>query len=179
MEEDNGKIGLNKINDLITKLGNSDGSVRENARLALINIGKEAVHGLAETLSSKQEQLRWEAAKTLVSIADPVSVPALIKVLRDEIFDIRWLAAEALIATGNTSIEPLLQALISESKESFLREGAHHVITHLMKYEAMTPELANILKPVENALDSSVPGVTIPVAARIALEKWKAARKSS
>jgi hypothetical protein len=48
-----------------------------------------------------------------------------------------------------------------------------------MKYEAMTPELANILKPVENALDSSVPGVTIPVAARIALEKWKAARKSS
>ena len=79
MEEDNGKIGLNKINDLITKLGNSDGSVRENARLALIDIGKEAVPGLAETLSSKQEQLRWEAAKTLVSIFTyrSVTIPQL------------------------------------------------------------------------------------------------------
>ena len=167
------------ITELVNKLGDKDGFVREQTRYLLIDTGSKAVPYLIKTLSSKQEQIRWEAVKVLVSLADPAAIPSLVRELQDNIFDIRWLAAEALIATGNTSIEPLLQALISESKESFLREGAHHVITHLMKYEAMTPELANIFKPVENALDSSVPGVTIPVAARIALEKWKAARKSS
>jgi HEAT repeat protein len=173
MEEDNGKIGLNKVNDLITKLGNSDGSVRENARLALIDIGKEAVPGLAETLSSKQEQLRWEAAKTLVSIADPVSVPALIKVLRDEIFDIRWLAAEALIAIGKESIEPLLQAIINQSNDSFLQEGAHHIIAYLLPGLSKSRELVEILKPVKDALDSSAPRAAGPAAAQKALEKMK------
>jgi len=48
-------------------------------------------------MESKQQQVRWEAAKTLVIIADPLAIPALIKGLKDEIFDIRWLAAEALM----------------------------------------------------------------------------------
>lgn len=173
MEEYSGKIGLNKINDLITKLGNSDGSVRQNARLALIDIGKESVPGLAEALSSKQEQSRWEAAKTLSSIADPTSVPALIKVLRDEVFDIRWLAAEALIAIGRDSIEPLLQTIINQSNDSFLQEGAHHIIAYLLPTLSKSPELVEILKPVEDALDSNAPRSAGPAAAQQALEKMK------
>ena len=173
MDEDSGKIGINKINDLIINLGNVDGSVRENARLALIDIGKEAVPGLAEVLSSKQEQLRWEAVKTLVGIADPVSVPALIKILRDEVFDIRWLAAEALIAVGRDSIEPLLQAIINQSNDSFLQEGAHHIIAYLLPSLSKSHELVEILKPVKDALDSSAPRSAGPAAAQKALEQMK------
>lgn len=173
MEEDRGKINLNKINDLITNLGDSDGPLREKARLALIDIGKEAVPGLAEALSSKQEQLRWEAAKTLVSIADPVSVPALIKVLRDEVFDIRWLAAEALIAIGRDSIEPLLRAIINQSNDSFLQGGAHHIIAYLLPTLSKSRELVEILKPVKDALDSSAPRSAGPAAAQKALEQIK------
>jgi HEAT repeat protein len=178
MEEKSHGTEGSAITDLITKLGDKDGFVREQTRYRLIDIGAKTVPYLVKATSSAQQQIRWEAVKVLASLSDPAAVPALIRELQDNIFDIRWLAAEALIAAGNASIEPLLKALISESEESFLREGAHHVITHLMKYEAMTPDLASILKPVENALDSSVPGVTIPVAAGIALEKWKAANKS-
>ena len=177
MEEDSGKIGLNKINALITKLSNSDGSLREKARLALIDIGKEAVPGLADALSSKQEQLRWEAAKALVNIADPVSVPALIKVLRDEVFDIRWLAAKALIAIGRDSIEPLLQAIIDESNDSFLQEGAHHIIAYLLPSLSKSTELVEILKPVKDSLDSSAPRAAGPAAAQKALDKMKQMKK--
>jgi len=173
MEEDSVKIDLNKINGLITELGNIDGSIREKARLALIDIGKEAVPGLAEALSSRQEQLRWEAAKTLVSIADPVAVPALIKVLRDEIFDIRWLAAEALIAIGQDSIEPLLRTIINQSNDSFLQEGAHHIIAYLLPALSKSHELVEILKPVKDALDSSAPRSAGPAAAQKALEQMK------
>ena len=178
MEEKIYGTEVSTIIDLITRLGDKDGFVREQTRYRLIDIGPKAVPHLIKATSSTQQQIRWEAVKVLASLSDPAAVPALIRELQDNIFDIRWLAAEALIATGNASIEPLSRALISESKESFLREGAHHIITHLMKYEAMTPDLAGILKPVENALDSSVPGVTIPVAAGIALEKWKVANRS-
>ena len=173
MEEDSGNIGLNKINDLITRLGNSDGFVREKARLTLIDIGEDAVPLLSDALVSKREQLRWEAAKALVNIADPVSVPALIKVLRDEVFDIRWLAAKALIAIGRDSIEPLLQAIIDESNDSFLQEGAHHIIAYLLPSLSKSHGLVEILKPVKDALDSSAPRSAGPAAAHKALEQMK------
>ena len=46
------------ISDLINKLDINDGFVREQARLALIDIGREAVPSLIKALSSSQEQVR-------------------------------------------------------------------------------------------------------------------------
>jgi hypothetical protein len=178
MEEHMQENEIEMIAGLINKLGDKDGFVREKTRYVLIDVGAKAVPYLIKAISSRQAQIRWEAVKVLVSLSDPDAIPALIQELQDNVFDIRWLAAEALINIGNASIEPLLRALISESKDSFLREGAHHVITHLMKYEAMTPELAGILKPVQNALDGSVPEITIPVVAGIALGQWIIQNKS-
>jgi len=43
-----------KISDLIAKLDNNDGSVREQARSVLIDIGKEAVPSLTKALTSKK-----------------------------------------------------------------------------------------------------------------------------
>ena len=160
-----------EINDLVNKLGNSDGFIREKARLALTDIGKKAVPSLITAMESKQQQVRWEAAKTLVIIADPLAIPALIKGLKDEIFDIRWLAAEALIAIGIESIAPLLQALVNQTDESFLQEGAHHVIAYIIHSNSKASEVNEILKPVEIALGGITSRVTAPAAAKAALTK--------
>jgi HEAT repeat protein len=172
METDNRKSSADMINDLVNKLSNNDGFVREKARLALIDIGEEAVPAIVKALASNQ-QVRWEAAKALVKIADPRSIAPLIKVLQDEVFDIRWLAAEALIAIGTDSIKPLLAALADESKELFLREGAHHVIKYIISQNPKKREMNEILKSVESALDGSVPSIMVAGAAKDALEKLK------
>lgn len=177
METNRGKTDQKVISDLINTLSSDDGFVRENSRLALIDIGKDATSFLIEALTSKKDQVRWEAAKTLVSIADPATIPALIKTLQDEIFDIRWLAAEALIAIGIESIEPLLRSLTSYSKELFLREGAHHVITSIITTDSRAYELKEILKSVEAALDSAAPRAAVPIAAEEALNKLEQAKK--
>ena len=87
------------------------------------------------------------SCKDAGSYRRPAAIPDLIEALQDEVFDIRWLAAEALIAIGKESIEPLLRAVINQSNESFLREGAHHVITYIMSSISITDELTEILKP--------------------------------
>ena len=173
MEADKRKITPEMISDLVNKLGSDDGFVREHARLSLIDLGKEAVPSLIQALASRQQQVRWEAAKALAKIADPKSISSLIKALQDEVFDIRWLAAEALIAIGIDSIKPLLIALADEPKELFLREGAHHVIKYIIGQNSKKPELNKILKSVEQALDSTVPGIAVAGAAKDALEKLK------
>jgi HEAT repeat protein len=171
MDADKQKITLEMISDLVNKLGSNDGFVREHARLSLIDLGKEAVPALIQALASRQQQVRWEAAKALAKIADPKSISSLIKALQDEVFDVRWLAAEALIAIGPDSVKPLLVVLIDEPKELFLREGAHHVIKYIIDQNSKKPELNKILKLVERALDSTVPSIVVAGAAKDALEK--------
>jgi HEAT repeat protein len=173
MEGDSDKNSREMINNLINKLYDNDGFVREKARLALIDFGGEAVPSLIKALESSQEQVRWEAAKALVKIANQGSTASLVKALQDEVFDIRWLAAEALIAIGAGSVKPLLAALVDEPKELFLRQGAHHVIKDIIHQNPKESELNEILKSVESALDSTVPSITISGAAKIALEKLK------
>jgi HEAT repeat protein len=179
MKINNSMTDLKAINELIAKFQEDDGFVREGSRLKLVGIGKDAIPSLIKALTSKQEQVRWEAAKTLVGIADPTSITALIKALDDEIFDIRWLAAEGLIAIGKDSIEPLLKALIGESKELFLREGAHHIITSIINSSSQKHEFTDILRPVEKALDSSAPRLGTTIAAQAALEKLRQLNKKN
>lgn len=156
------------VSELVAKLDDNNGTIREEARSGLVEIGTIAVPFLVKALQSEKEQVRWEAAKALISIPDADAVPILIKTLRDKVFDVRWLAAKALIAIGKGSIEPVLQALIEHSKDSFLRQGAHHIIRYITP---KTDELADILNPVESALDGPAPGVAVPMAAKTALDR--------
>ncbi len=156
------------ISSLITRLESKDGLVRENARVKLVNIGKDAVPSLINMVSSKNDDTRWEAVKALGQIADPSSSPAVIKALEDEVFDVRWLAAEALLNIGTESIPPLLKALFENPNSLFLREGAHHVIRYMMKENNKFDE---VLKPVLEALEGPAPRAAVPPAARTALEK--------
>ena len=164
-------VNESRIDTLIKQLSDKDGQVREKARLTLVDIGKEATLALTKLLTAKDKQTRWEAAKALVSIADPAAIPTLIKTLEDDIFDIRWLAGEALVAIGPDCIRPLLEALSTGAKNLFLREEARHVFKYLLRDNPKANELIVILKPVIDALNGSAASVEVPGVAKTALEK--------
>jgi HEAT repeat protein len=150
---------------LIADLGVKDGLVRERARQSLVAIGGPAVASLIEALADRNEQMRWEAAKALGQIGDPVSAYALVNALEDEVFDVRWLAAEGLIALGREALLPLLQALIERSDSPWLREGAHHILHNLCR-----GDLEEVLQPLLTALEDVEPSIEVPLAAGSALD---------
>ena len=130
------------IDILIRQLSSQDGQVREKARLALVHIGKEATLPLTILLSDKDQQTRWEAAKALVAISDPAAIPALIETLKDNIFEVRWLASEALVGIGLNSIKPVLETLREHSDNLFVREEAHHVFKYIQRDNPKANELS-------------------------------------
>jgi HEAT repeat protein len=164
-------VNESRIDNLIKQLSDKDGQVREKARLPLVDIGKDATLPLTKLLTDKDKQTRWEAAKALVAIADPAAIPALIKALEDDIFDVRWLAGEALVVIGPDCIRPLLEALSTSSDKLFLREEARHVFKYILRDNPKANELIVILKPVVDALNGSAASVEVPGAARTAIQK--------
>ena len=101
------------LDDLISELSNSDPSRRRKARYELIVQGDAAVLLLNQTLlTSFSKNARKEAAKALGEIGNSDAVYALIKALEDQNFEVRWDAAEGLIALGNTCLIPLCHELI-------------------------------------------------------------------
>lgn len=119
------------IETLVAQLAAPGYSERRKAREALAAIGRPGAPAVAQALNSPDEEVRWEAARTLVDIADPDSVPALLDALIDENPGVRWLAAEALSAIGEPALAPLLRRLLQRSESPWLREGAHHVFRSL------------------------------------------------
>jgi HEAT repeat protein len=146
------------VKSLIDELHSKDGSVRRQARHKLVEIGSAAVADLVQRIESSKHSFKWEIMKTLEQIADPQSAPQLIKVLEDDEFDIRWLAAEGLIRMGPAAIRPLLEALSLKSDSVFMREGAHHILSALGDDQLGNArneirELMNHLKKVSSVED--------------------------
>ena len=160
-----------KIDGLVMQLRDKDGQTRQTARLALVDIGTEATLPLTKILADRDRQTRWEAAKALGAIADPAAIPALINTLEDDIFDIRWLASEALVAIGPDCVRPLLERLSASSDKLFFREEARHVLKYILRDNPKANELIAILKPVVDALNGSAASVEAPCVARTALDK--------
>jgi HEAT repeat protein len=158
------------IDSLIADLGNSDGLVRQNARIALIRMGAPAVDSLITALQNKSEPTHWEAAKALSLIGDARSVQALVSALEDNEFGVRWLAAEGLIAVGYCSLAPLLQALIDRPESVRLREGAHHILHDLVSRNLLDRTSREGVKPVLSALNDIEPTIEVPLASHKALE---------
>jgi HEAT repeat protein len=140
-------------------------TARFNARKALVHFGKTAEPELIRALKSGNHLTRWGAAKALTEIGDPGNAPHLVKVLEDDVFDIRWIASEGLIALGYTGLDPLLQALIDHPDLASLRDGAKHVL-HVLSEMGMS----QLLAPVQEALESVSPATSVPPAAQRALD---------
>lgn len=149
-------------------LGSKDGTIHQNAREALVALGKPAVSSLIQALqNSRLDQVRWEAAKALGGIG---SIPPLVKALEDGYSDVAWLAAEALIPYKKAAWPTLLEALIkSVSNSAVFRQGAHYVLVN-QKEDGCNDLLATLLK----ALESSSASESSTVAAHDILKKMNA-----
>ena len=152
---------------LIAMLSDKNGLLRRRARERLVALGGPAVGFLVELLGHHKPLLRWEATKALSAIGDPRTAADLVRLLEeDEDEDVRWLAAEGLIALGWAGLQPLLTALANRPGSVTLRDGAHHVCHNLSRrkvYEA--------LKPVLAALNEPDPELAVSSVARTALDK--------
>ena len=156
-----------EIEALIAELACSDVVRCQQARQALVDIGRPAVPALMELLSQSKEALRWEAAKALGEIADPAATDLFINSLEDNDFDIRWLSAEGLSAIGQEALVPLLKALTRHADSPWFRNGAHHYL-RLMARRGLYDQL----KPVLVALDDAEAYLEVPTAAERVLDKF-------
>ncbi len=159
------------LESLMDMLENKDGVIRQKAREALVELGKSAVSSLTRALlNSRQDQVRWEAAKALGGINDARSVPSLVQALEDNNSDVAWAAADALKTFRKAAWPSLLQALIKSKSEAVaLRKGAHHVLAD-QKEDGFNDLLATLLK----ALESSSAPESSAVAAHEILKRMNA-----
>lgn len=159
--------GARRIPALIVDLGLQSATIRERAHSTLIAIGKPAVKPLVKALMKSTEYGRGQAAKALGEIGDLSAAPALVKALEDDKFDVRWLAARALVALGRDGLPALLRALIERPNSTWLREGAHHIL-HDEGYQTWQEQLA----PVMKALEGYAPVDALPEAAEEVLRAF-------
>jgi HEAT repeat protein len=168
------KENINRLGDLpdnLVKLINEsldtdDYSKKLSARETLVKMGKTIIPQMHKLLDSGNDSLRMEAAKIVELIADRRSIPFLLRLLEDTIFDIRWIAAEALIKMGRQSICPLLKS-IRDGKNSFIfHRGAHHILTGLVS-ENEKVQLTPLLQSLDNYYELRE---TAPVQTSIALK---------
>ncbi len=157
--------GAAAVDTLIGALGSSDRDERQDARNALVALAQRAVPGLLTALMDVSGETRWEAARALREIGDPVTAPALVRALEDANFDIRWIAAEGLIGLGQDALNPLLQALVRCPSSRWLQKGAHHVLEALNQQGV----LRETVQPVLAALEAAEPATAVPPAAKSAL----------
>lgn len=107
--------------------------LRKKAREELVEIGKPSLDVLTELANSKDETVRWEAMITIIQIGSEETMGILMKALEDEVFSIRWLAADGLANLGKNAIRPILQKLMDNPDSAFIRRGAQHVLRELKK----------------------------------------------
>ncbi|HVP79074.1 MAG TPA: DUF302 domain-containing protein [Thermodesulfobacteriota bacterium] len=154
------------LRDLIMGLSSEEEAVRIHSRESLVRIGSPAVASLSRVLRHGSHWVRWEAAKALGEIGDPSAAPDLVAALRDEEFDVRWLASEGLTKLKTAGLQSLLHVLMTEVDSPELREGAHYVVRNLIE-----GGLKEYLAPVMSALDDVEPALEVPLAAKAAHEK--------
>jgi HEAT repeat protein len=164
------KLTGTNLESLIDLLASKNGATRMKARKSLVAMGKPAVSSLTRVLqNSKEDHMRWEAAKTLGAIGDIRSIPSLVKALEDSDQGVVWLAAEALGKFKKIAWPPLLRALVKSEKDSvLLRQGAHHVLRK-QKEDGFN----DLLVILRTALESSTASESTPFAASNLLKRMK------
>jgi len=133
-------------------LDTDDYRKKMSARETLVKMGKTIIPQMHKLLDSENDLLRMEAAKIVELIADRRSMPLLINLLDDTIFEIRWLAAEGLIKIGRRSICPLLKSVRDGRSSLFFNRGTHHILLGLLNKKEKD-ELIPLLQSLDNYLE--------------------------
>lgn len=154
---------LSQVTQWIGQLADGDAVVRQESREQLVQRGgRDVTRALVTALIDPRTHVRWEAAKALQAIADPVAAPALMHALDDDDKDVRWVAAEGLIALDKVGLMAVLSGLIKRAGSFEYCKSAHHVLHEMKAY-------AGTVAPVLEALEQSEAAVTAPPAAYEAL----------
>lgn len=152
-----------EIKRLTEQLGDEDAVVRQQSRHDLIDLGgHDVTRAMIPALIDTRTQVRWEAAKTLLAIADTVAAPALMNALDDEDVDVRWIAAEALVALGHIGLLTVLNGLTKRASSVAYCQSAHHVLHETKAY-------GDLIAPVLETLEQSDAAIKAPPAAYKAL----------
>ncbi|HNX17119.1 MAG TPA: HEAT repeat domain-containing protein [Methanoregula sp.] len=105
------------IRPLIDALGDPDKSVREQAMLALVAIGKAATGQLTAAMNDPKWETRYRAAEALGKLADEKAIQPLVAGLKDNRDHVRYMAAKGLKEMGDSqAIDPLLILLKDENR---------------------------------------------------------------
>jgi len=111
--------------------------------------GGEVVEVLIGKLRDPNPNNRLYAMYALGKIPDPQAVPPLIEALGDE--EIGWLAAKALVNIGASALQPLLEALFSESRS--VRLYATYALGEIGSPKAARGVLRLLQDPEASVLD--------------------------
>jgi HEAT repeat protein len=168
LETQESQIANAQLESLLGSLDNDSPVKREQAREGLVALGSESVAPLIRRLSDRREHVRWEAAKALEQIADPLSATPLAEALGDESVHVRWVIAEGLIALRHEGVIATLAMLMTHSNSIWVRDGAHHVLS-----ECLVDECRPVLRPVIEALEGFEPAIITPPAALTALRSLR------
>ncbi len=154
------------VPELVEQLRGRDPAKREQARFQLIEHGKLVTPAMVRLLHDRDPHVRWEAAKILGAVADPVAALPLIEAMDDPDADVRWVASEAVVDLGFDALRPLLSALIDHNDSLQFYRSAHHVLSRLADRQR-----SRELQRVVDALEQEEPGLHVPPAAGSALER--------
>ncbi len=156
---------FNRTEEILSHLTDWDARHRHQAREQLVQMGTVILPLLLEKLSSKNWHVRWEAAKALGEIGDPLAAGELVRLLQDNDTSVRWAAMSSLIRLGRSSVEPMLTALTNDFHSARLRHGTHHILRVLHGKGLLT----QVEKEVFHALEGAAPDIEAAQAANRAL----------
>ena len=170
------------IDGLVQQLGERDAVTRERARRSLVSLGGPAIGPLLQALKSKSSRVRFEAVMCLRDLGDRRAIAGLVDALGDRTFEVRWVAAEALINIGRPVVPVVLRALMEHSQSTWLRDGCRHVLSHFAGLDLRAEyhierhpawvdfDLRDVLSPVIAALEQPGAAARAPIVAVKALE---------
>ena len=126
--------------------------------------------------SRQDPREREQAIYYLAEHPSPRGIQTMVRLLEDDDFGVRWVAAVGLSRVGEAALPELLEALVDPHRvaDPRLREGAYHVLHY--NFSPMVSELAwDLMK----ALKGSAADITTLEAASRVLARFQAQQRGT
>lgn len=153
---------------LVNALETHDEGLASQVRLALLELGSEAIPALLAHTHAPDPWVRWHVLRIVGEPHDVRGVPALVEELADRDHAVAWMAARSLPSPGIPAIAAILRLLFSAPATPWLMETAGYVLRRQQH-----PQLQAVLEPVLHALHGTSYRITVPQEAARALEEIK------
>ncbi|MFG0262228.1 MAG: HEAT repeat domain-containing protein [Novipirellula sp. JB048] len=159
-----------QIKSAVRQFASADGTAREKARQSLVEARSlEVIQAVMAELVDPRRQVRWEAAKALSQIGEPVAALSLVHAMDDEDHDVAWVAAEGVAGMGEIGLEAVLSGLTRSSRSGSFYKVAHHALKQIHARGRHREITASVLESIEGLQ----PRLSAPLAAYDALQQLR------